>query len=70
MTTYRAFDSWAELLGHVARSGEVYYQAPLDRHPVRVKAAVRCNKVRVTPPSRDADPFTADLGHLPRFFRT
>lgn len=68
---YSSFSSWKELKDYVDDGKTVYYQAPLDRYPVRVRAHTtshkRTAKIRVTPLSLDADPFTADSGHLSRF---
>jgi len=62
------FESWEDLLMHVAAGLSIWYHAPLDVNPVRVRAEIRSRmKVRVFPPSRDCDPFTADRGHLDRF---
>jgi hypothetical protein len=65
------FASWPALLEHIATGGAVYYHAPMDHAPVRVRVEVRRgSKLRVFPPSRAADAFTADSGHLERFRQT
>lgn len=67
---YDTFQSWFAVLVHVDMGEPIYYHAPLDYHPVRVRAERRRGqKVRVFPPSRGADPFTTDADHLPRFKR-
>ncbi len=66
--TYATFPDWPTLLAHVAYNRPLFYHAPLDRSPVRVSASLRDGgKVRVFPNSREASPFTADVGHLDRF---
>lgn len=64
------FESWDAVLWYVGnRDGRVWYHAPLDRHPRGIGVErlpggkLRCD------PGTDADPFTADAGHLDRFFR-
>jgi hypothetical protein len=67
---YETFSSWAQLLDHVAAGHKLYYQAPMDYTAHLVGAYIRKDgKVRVTPVYSDADPFTADTAHLPRFRR-
>jgi hypothetical protein len=65
------FDTWDDVLVHVKLGLPVWYHAPLDVRPVRVQATARPKgrTVRVTPPTRDDDPFTADAGHFDRFRR-
>lgn len=63
------FDTWDQVLAHVANHYSVWYHAPLDVRPVRVSVTLRGAKLRVYPPSNDADPFTADASHLERFRR-
>lgn len=67
MSTYATFASWADLLSYIRGGGMVAYQAPLDYRPIAVRVKVRGSAVRVYPPTSDADPFTADAAHLPRF---
>ncbi len=74
MSAFESFPSWSALVGAVARGERIFYHAPLDARPVLVRCELRGRnprtfKVRVFPPSRDADPFTADTGHLDRFKR-
>lgn len=68
---YTGFSTWAELLAFIARGGWLHYHAPLDLRPVsvRVVKVYKNGKIRVDPGTRDADAFTADEGHLPRFKR-
>lgn len=65
------FSTWAQLLDHVKADYPLWYQAPLDVRASRVEAHIRRDgKLRVSPNwSSDADPFTADEGHLERFRR-
>ena len=68
---YRPFETWAQLLDHVRAGYRLLYQAPLDFQPVTVTAVIRKDgKLRVVAPFSDADPFTADAGHLSRFRRS
>lgn len=70
MDRYESFQTWAQLTDHVRAGYRLWYQAPLDYRPVLVTAVLRKDgKVRVTPPYSNADPFTADSGHLDRFRR-
>ena len=70
MADFATFPSWAEVLRHVKLGLCVWYQAPLDYKPVLIQArTVRGGKVRVRPFGNQADPFTADAGHLDRFRR-
>jgi hypothetical protein len=70
-TVYETFQTWQQVIDYVDRNGWVYYHAPLDYRPVRVVAKVKRRRsgcvIRVTPPTRDADPFDADEAHLNRF---
>lgn len=55
-----------------ARMGlPLWYQAPMDARPTRlggsVQYKIRKTTIRIIPPKHDADPFTADKGHLDRF---
>jgi hypothetical protein len=65
------FDSWTAVLDHVNASYLTWYWAPLDPRPMMVQCHVRRDgTIRVIPPrGSDADPFTADHGHLERFRR-
>lgn len=68
---FETFPSWKDVLEHVRAGKPVYYHAPFDIRPVLVSATAepQGRTVRITPPTRDADPFTADAGHLERFKR-
>lgn len=70
---FHAFDSWDDLRALATQGDDVaslYYWAPLDRRPVRVhvRAVHKNGRVRVSPGMRGACAFTADAGHLDRFF--
>lgn len=70
MSTFQAFASWSELLAHVAQLPKtLWYHAPMDLLPrtVMVTRVFKNGKVRVVPLTNQADPFTADSGHLSRF---
>jgi hypothetical protein len=74
------FQTWKEVIAHVASGAETYYQAPLNVAPVRIAASVaspRSRKVSVRPwgyplayhhSKMPYDPFMADSGHLTRFY--
>lgn len=66
-----AFDSWAQLLDHIAAGYPLWYHAPMDYHPAQVTVhnVYKNGKLRVYPIYADADPFTADESHLSRFRR-
>lgn len=79
-----SFSSWPDVLAYARTGGDLYYQAPLNYRPVRLRPGknqtltyeVRARSIRIWPPgsigrgrSRTADPFTADAGHLDRFSR-
>lgn len=68
---FSCFQTWPEVLTHVAAGAAVYYHAPLDTEPrlVRVRRTFKNGKLRIDPCSSDADNFTADAGHLPHFRR-
>lgn len=67
---YKSFEAWNELIDAVRGGYSIYYHAPMDYRPVLVTAVIRKDgKLRVTAPFADADPFTADAGHLSRFLR-
>lgn len=71
------FDTWQEVLEHVRAQKPVWYQAPLDRTPMRLSykvpehygVRIQGNAVRIQPPKYAADPFRADDRHLDRFRR-
>lgn len=67
--TYKGFDSWEQLIAHVAAGAWTFYHAPMDHRPVRVRATVKGNTIHVRPYATDVDPFTADQGHFARFKR-
>lgn len=77
------FHSWSELMTYARAHGPLFYQAPMDHRATRLTPGhgtpnsyeVRARTIRIWPPgsvgrgrSRTADPFTADAGHLSRFF--
>lgn len=68
---YAKFETWADVLAF-AKVGWLHYHAPMDLRPtsVRVVRIYKNGKIRLDPGTRDADPFTADAGHLDRFRRT
>lgn len=70
MADFKPFETWDQVL-EAARSGGLYYQAPMDRSPryVSIVKIFNNGKIRVDPLSRDADKFIADAGHLLRFRR-
>jgi hypothetical protein len=62
------FATWRDVLVHIQAGRPIYYHAPLDVRPVAVRCQLtKGNKVRVFPPTADADPFTADSAHRARF---
>jgi len=71
MSTYARFETWNDVLAFVDRGGWLFYHAPLDLRPMSVRVAKRFKngKLRLDPGTRDADPFTADAGHLDRMRR-
>lgn len=64
------FATWDDLLAYISTSGKAGYHAPLDYRGrlVNVKA-FKNGKVRVSSPFGDFPSFTADSGHLKRFYR-
>lgn len=65
---YAPFQSWDQLLDHIRAEYPLFYHAPMDQRPAMVSGVLRKDgKVRVSPFSNEADPFTADIGHLDRF---
>jgi hypothetical protein len=66
--TFTPFESWADVRTHCARSGGLYYCAPLDPAPVRVYVVrvFKNGKIRLRAANRDAVTFTADASHLSR----
>ncbi len=71
-STYRSFDSWADVLAAASQGVRLFYHAPMDYRPVAITTASAGgkarNKIKVFPPTNDADPFVADAGHLDRFW--
>lgn len=68
LNTFTRFETWDAVVSHVAAGLPIYYHAPMDVRPVWVRCEVRARqRIRVFPPSPDADPFTADASHLDRF---
>ena len=68
---FQSFETWVQLIDHIHAGYPLWYQAPMDYRPVQIGATVRKDgRVRVTPTYSDADPFTADIGHLDRFRRS
>jgi hypothetical protein len=75
--TFTTFCTWFDVLAHAqaltqlqAHATPIWYQAPLDPNPVRVKILriYKNNTIRVRPyTGRDSAAFTADAGHLERF---
>ena len=64
------FQSWEQLLDHIQAGYLLWYQAPMDYWPAQINATVRKDgQIRVMPIYTNADPFTADSGHLNRFRR-
>lgn len=68
---FEPFNSWADVLLFASNGGHLWYQAPMDTRPrsVRVVRVYKNGTIRLDPMSRDADPFTADKGHLSRMRR-
>ena len=65
---FRKLASWVEVIAWVELEGSIYYQAPLDVMPHRVRVERKGSAIKVTPLwGRDFDPFLADEGHLGRF---
>jgi hypothetical protein len=65
---FRTLGTWTEVIAWVELEGILYYKAPLDLMPRRVRTTRRGNEIRVCPlAGNDFDPFLADEGHLSRF---
>ncbi len=66
---FKSFATWADVVTAAYQSVVLWYHAPLDTRPVRVRVVkiFKNGKIRIDPMSRDADNFTADEGHLARF---
>ena len=69
MSQWRHYINWTDVLIAARDHDQLYYKAPLDWHPqaVRVVRVYKNKKIRLDPETVDADPFTADRGHLDRF---
>jgi hypothetical protein len=73
---FEPFARWIDVLAHARNGGALYYHAPLDCSPVRLTDfQVKARTIRIWPlgsrgrgKGRTADPFTADAGHLDRFY--
>ncbi|HEY5550474.1 MAG TPA: hypothetical protein VIK52_01195 [Opitutaceae bacterium] len=73
----QAFGTWEQVLAFAKLGGDMRYQAPLDTYARRISAKsgaytryrVNGSKIRITPPKHEADAFTADAGHLDRFYK-
>jgi hypothetical protein len=65
------FPSWVSVLEAARRGDRLWYKAPFDRHPrsIMVVKVFKNGGIRIDPMSNQADKFTADRGHLDRFFR-
>lgn len=75
MRTLVPFATWAEVMAYVRAGLPVWYRAPLDYSTRLVRAEAKARTIRVKPwaPGRRGhcaafDAFTADDGHLGRFF--
>jgi hypothetical protein len=68
---FDSFPTWTFLIAWVELEGTIYYQAPMDPMPRRVRASLSGRyTIRVTPMHGDGfDPFIADETHQSRFFR-
>lgn len=66
---FTPFDSWAGLLKHINEGKTLYYNAPLDRLPVRVSVIqqFKNGKLRIKVTNHSAFcGFTIDKSHLDR----
>jgi hypothetical protein len=62
------FKTWADLLAYLdAHSNIVHYKAPLDQHAVPIVVAKRFKNGKLRCNYHYAK-FTADIGHLDRFY--
>ncbi len=71
---FERFASWRDVLAYAATGAALYYHAPLDVAPVRVRYEARPRTIRIFPPgrtgrgkARTSDSFSADVSHLDRF---
>lgn len=63
------YASWGDVLRAARKNEYLYYKAPFDSRPhrVRVVRVFKNGKIRLDPETPDADKFTADRGHHLRF---
>lgn len=68
---WQTFSTWSDVLAAARRGERLWYQAPLDARPssILIVKVYKNDKIRIDPLSNQADPFTADAGHLSRFRR-
>lgn len=65
---FRTFGTWVEVIAWVELEGVLYYKAPLDLMPRRIRVERKGSAVKVSPLSGgEFDAFLADEGHLSRF---
>lgn len=66
-----AFSSWGDVMEAARHGDRLWYQALFDRRPrsIMVVKVFKNGGIRIDPVSNQADKFTADKGHLDRFFR-
>lgn len=65
---FRQLTTWVEVIAWVELEGCIYYKAPLDLMPRRIRAERMGNEIRVSPLfGKDFDSFMADEDHLSRF---
>lgn len=65
---YTVYKAWKDVLAAAQQGSTLYYWAPMDPKPRKVVYEARARTLRIFP-GGDCDPFTADAGHLPRFYR-
>jgi len=64
----KPFETWEQLLAYLdARNDIVHYKAALDRHAVPIVVVKRFKNGKLRCNYHDIK-FTADIGHLDRFF--
>ena len=68
---WNRYDNWNAVLSAARKHGYLYYHAPMDYQPhrVRVVRVFKNRKIRLDPGWTEYDLFTADRGHLDRFVR-
>jgi len=66
----RPFPTWEEVLAECEKSERIFYKAPLDpiARCVRVERVFKNGKIRIDSMNHEVGFFTADRGHLGRFF--